>query len=1556
MDSISNLPLLEVAGEDDSLLFDVSAATTTDVFSFSPLLPSRSNPPQSEGREGGAGDSENRSSSINENMNKENADWNKLQKLSMEPQQMKRKKKAGGYNLRKSLAWNRAFFTEEGVLNPVELSMISGTATLKNLETVHEEESVGTSIALQEIEENLFMHSLDAVPVKHTKNGLSPKSAALTKASPAPVSLVSVYILCGDDDSLSKLRTLSDFCPINLDTCLLGKEEIKVPSKELKVTRVPGPKSDISASKLTARRGMLTTGSLNRNQNAHPATNLQKHAGVKGQPKIPKTIPSNPKVGLADKCSVTRTLTKQAGKHSAKAPSSHSQLQKSSKPCKPGRSNIPKVQNLETNSVKETRLPHAPGIRLEIVEGRAKNCIEELSLSHLKSELRIQVDNNKHTDGVEGEHNSLCCEKISKQEKVENILEHVNIKCEQQGELHKSENASSVEDVLFPRYETKLLSMSHTQEQLEKQADQPEVLSNGYQSAVFQEPQSMHYHGMQRTSIMKGSISNTVHNSTGLDEDEQIKLLACAVLTSNASLVLQSKHDTPAKDSRPSEEFEEYKSVKTALSNSSFTDFSETVLGEPIQEIPFKNTEQVNGDAANFVTSAGDAPLHLLNGTLSVYCSETTESNLEAVNKQLQGEQLNTSSAGILGEISASKESESHVNICQLVCMKTLSSEGSPQKYIPEINCPAESETKIAKIENCQFAVDNQSGFIQTRPVLEVCEKVIDSKALDDSIEAFEFDRLSEDSMAVSAPACNTEVTNNVSQESRSFHENNIENLQFTYQLCPVVKADFDFSKNELSTNNCCMILDLQLRGEDSSRDDSMHNDVPCNIPGNFGQQSSKITYEMLCEGESLLLSHAPVSQSEFSEVSADFISNTKDSTRTGAEKSSSCLQHTLAQLVPEVDHTNKEIEESQVEDAQMQSFFSENPVAYNCNSMHHLVTNEKLLLADNHNVNENFHLTNFQRSGAVVGVGSKNANIVQHLDGDWLTTNIAASEEMKKTVEDARVHSFNENPSAYNRNRKHCHDNDKFPLADNHNVNEDKLQLRGDGSSGDASMSYDGQCDVPGNFEQQGSMTTYSIANEMLCEDESSVLNHDHMLDQSDFSEVSANFISNTQGSIDGGDVKPSSHLEDIQVQSYTENPVSYNRSSKQGVVVTVDKFTLADDNNIHEDSRLSDFQRPGAVAGIDSPNVDDILTASSEGIKKTNLSEGALDGYDIHASEHNASNLIRAMPESEDGNVDVDEREELSQMDDAKKGSSDILPLVELKDSRNVDDILHLDGDCLPTNIASSEEIKKKNSSEGALEGYDIHSSEHNAFNHHIPENEHRNLDVDDTAELSRMDDVKKGSSDILPLGEIQLNDNVVSSECNSSIEMSKHSFTDVVTCKSEEHYSLNESSNLPALDNPTFETRTPQVREVGLMNSITFSDEAETHIFEKDEFSSTQHLSKANIYSVEDSSKLIHLQESATINKQEVPTVKPPSNAAPFSEEWLAAIEAAGEEILTMKSGAVQNSPPDKPQHEPGETLEPTLEQLHMLEDVVRSRVLRRYNYSLQQLCLILEILNQ
>ncbi|KAJ8563543.1 hypothetical protein K7X08_031995 [Anisodus acutangulus] len=71
-----------------------------------------------------------------------------MPKLSVEPVHMKRKKRGGGCNLRKSLAWDRAFSTEEGVLDPIELSLLSGTLVNtcgEALFTINEEERNATS-------------------------------------------------------------------------------------------------------------------------------------------------------------------------------------------------------------------------------------------------------------------------------------------------------------------------------------------------------------------------------------------------------------------------------------------------------------------------------------------------------------------------------------------------------------------------------------------------------------------------------------------------------------------------------------------------------------------------------------------------------------------------------------------------------------------------------------------------------------------------------------------------------------------------------------------------------------------------------------------------------------------------------------------------------------------------------------------------------------------------------------------------------------------------------------------------------------------------------------------------------------------------------------------------------------------------------------------------------------------------------------------------------------------------------------------------------------------
>lgn len=144
--------LIEISGEDDSLLQQIPTLDNY-YFSCSPLqIPGSSRNPDrarvSPTR--GLKDNVNVEQSIcsspvgSTSSNKENVNANKSEvpNLSMEPQQMKRKKRGGAYNLRKSLAWDRAFFTEEGVLDPLELSLLSGSfgnSSREVLPTINEE-------------------------------------------------------------------------------------------------------------------------------------------------------------------------------------------------------------------------------------------------------------------------------------------------------------------------------------------------------------------------------------------------------------------------------------------------------------------------------------------------------------------------------------------------------------------------------------------------------------------------------------------------------------------------------------------------------------------------------------------------------------------------------------------------------------------------------------------------------------------------------------------------------------------------------------------------------------------------------------------------------------------------------------------------------------------------------------------------------------------------------------------------------------------------------------------------------------------------------------------------------------------------------------------------------------------------------------------------------------------------------------------------------------------------------------------------------------------------
>ncbi|KAK6926848.1 hypothetical protein RJ641_008567 [Dillenia turbinata] len=195
----SDLSLVEIGEEDDSLLFQKSNEDAL-LFACSPLQLPRSKRSaefsslsSNEGLRNIGEEDHGCFSRVNSN-NKENLNENASEtlKVSNDPQQMKRRKKGGGYNLRKSLAWNKAFFTEEGVLDSTELSLLRGnfnTLDSKALPAIHEEPPDGcdsntNSADLQELEETLIRKSNQST----SENGEGSSASLVQKcASPASI-------------------------------------------------------------------------------------------------------------------------------------------------------------------------------------------------------------------------------------------------------------------------------------------------------------------------------------------------------------------------------------------------------------------------------------------------------------------------------------------------------------------------------------------------------------------------------------------------------------------------------------------------------------------------------------------------------------------------------------------------------------------------------------------------------------------------------------------------------------------------------------------------------------------------------------------------------------------------------------------------------------------------------------------------------------------------------------------------------------------------------------------------------------------------------------------------------------------------------------------------------------------------------------------------------------------------------------------------------------------------------------------------------------------------
>ncbi|KAM5583923.1 hypothetical protein ABKV19_003681 [Rosa sericea] len=105
--------------------------------------------------------------------------------------------------------------------------------------------------------------------------------------------------------------------------------------------------------------------------------------------------------------------------------------------------------------------------------------------------------------------------------------------------------------------------------------------------------------------------------------------------------------------------------------------------------------------------------------------------------------------------------------------------------------------------------------------------------------------------------------------------------------------------------------------------------------------------------------------------------------------------------------------------------------------------------------------------------------------------------------------------------------------------------------------------------------------------------------------------------------------------------------------------------------------------------------------------------------------------------------------------------------------------------------------------------------------------------------------------------------------------------------------------------------QDNEVNVLSSNTLAEDAETNILKSNHTldNELQQGLDDTMYPPKDKDATKELKKSRSGRKQDGLVIKPPSDAVPFSDEWLAAIEAAGEEILTKKGGAVQNSPPNK-----------------------------------------------
>ncbi|XWS52728.1 hypothetical protein CRYUN_Cryun11dG0095300 [Craigia yunnanensis] len=306
--------LLEISGEDDdSLLLQNHKALNDDVstfnssyFSCSPLHFPRSNPSDEKAQNPSLSSNFDKENIINNAVNK-----SELTKLSLEPQQMKRKKKGGGYNLRKSLAWDRSFFTEEGVLNSTELSLISGKfgkLSGEKLLVIEEEiESLsGDSQDLQELENNLFkelpLNNSNKKEEKKIGNSLLPKSSGSAPRSAVKQNVLSVH-------DVHRSGSKRSGCPRPVIPANVSSTKAAV--KEPKISKIPAPKPDTSVLSTTAKNAPKIN-KTKRNRSAQAAVNSHRSIGLTGSNKSTRSTQSDAKSSLSSRSQISKSSSQQA--------------------------------------------------------------------------------------------------------------------------------------------------------------------------------------------------------------------------------------------------------------------------------------------------------------------------------------------------------------------------------------------------------------------------------------------------------------------------------------------------------------------------------------------------------------------------------------------------------------------------------------------------------------------------------------------------------------------------------------------------------------------------------------------------------------------------------------------------------------------------------------------------------------------------------------------------------------------------------------------------------------------------------------------------------------------------------------------------------------------------------------------------------------------------------------------------------------------------------------------------------------------------------------------